>query len=66
VIEAAIAAVGMCLFGYLAVLFAQVGNEQDNIACTVCAWPLYVLALYFLVRFVFWAWSTPMPFVGGH
>ena len=65
-LEAAIAATGFCVSGYLARMFAEVGAEQDSIACTVLAWRLYVITAYCVVRFVFWAWMTPMPFIGSH
>ena len=63
-LEAAIAAAGLCVCAYLARMFMIVGVEQDSIACLVFSMPLYILAVYCLVRFVSWAWVTPMPFVG--
>ncbi len=64
-LEAAVAAIGLCVCGYLARMFAQVGSEQDSIVCTLFSMPLYVIAVYCFVRFVAWAWATPIPFVSG-
>lgn len=64
-LEAAIAAIGFCVCGYIARMFAEVGAEQDSIACTVLAWPLYAVAVYCLVRFVSWTWMTPLPLIGS-
>jgi hypothetical protein len=42
-LEAAIAAIELCVCGYFARMFAQVGAEQDSIAFTLLAWPLYAV-----------------------
>jgi hypothetical protein len=58
-LEAAIAATGFCVFGFFARMFDAVGSEQDNFACTIFSWPLGALAVYCLVRFVFWGMDDP-------
>jgi len=47
-LEAAVAAAGLCVCGYLARMFTIVGAEQDSIACFLFSLPLYILAVYCL------------------
>jgi hypothetical protein len=61
--EGAVAAAGFSVCGYLTWAFASTAVEERKLACLVLAWPFGLVALFCLVRFVYWAWNTPMPFV---
>jgi len=62
-IEPAVAVVGIFVCWLLAIvadgLFEERGFRLYFLYAVIAA-----VALYFLVRFVHWAWVTPMPFVG--
>jgi hypothetical protein len=59
--EAVVAVAGIILCWLIAVV-----TYEDNMSFTRYAIIalLSVMAAYFAVRFVHWAWVTPVPFVG--
>jgi hypothetical protein len=60
-LEAAIALVGMvvCWLGAVLVYDDEASFKRYAILAFLGA-----LEVYFLVRFIHWAWLTPIPFVG--
>jgi hypothetical protein len=60
-LEAAIALVGIFVCWFVAML---IYNDDMSLTRYAFIALLSALALYFLIRFIHWAWSTPMLFVG--
>lgn len=60
-LEAAVALVGLIVCWLVAV--AIYGDDMSLGRYAVLA-VLVALALYFLARFIHWAWTTPIPFLG--
>jgi hypothetical protein len=64
--EAAIAMLGIIICAIVGLYVSLTIPNDDSPALKQYA-ALFVLAsfaLYFLIRFIHWAWDTPMPFVG--
>jgi hypothetical protein len=61
-LEAAIALVGMITCWLVAVVVYSADASFRRYAILAL---LGALEVYFLVRFIHWAWITPLPFVGS-
>jgi hypothetical protein len=68
--EAAVAAAGFFVCVYICWVFASPAFKDGNgttfqrALYLLVSWPFACVALFCFVRFIHWAWTTRMPFVG--
>ena len=66
--EAVVAGVGIAICGIVALAvygsISDLNSPISRISKNFTLLFLACLAMYFLIRFVHWAWDTPLPFVG--
>ncbi len=62
VVEAIVALVGLALCAFVAFIAHEEATSETQHYLVIV--PAMSAALYFLVRFIHWAWLTPIPFTG--